>query len=93
MRRLVLVSVAIVMGLLLAVSLLTTGISVPGISTNHTSIAHAAVVTTMPRAANQTLVATKDQPVTQNLSFDHARWGGWGWGWGGWGGWGGCGCW
>jgi hypothetical protein len=96
--------VALVFGLLLALTLLAPGASARSVNASQ----HGAALSPQQVATTATLQNTnrpaqvsKTQQTTQPLSWNGRswhRWGGWGWGgwgWGsgwGWGGWSGCGC-
>jgi hypothetical protein len=96
--------VALVFGLLLALTLLAPGVSARSVSANdHDAALSTQQVTTTATLQNTNRPAqvSKAQQAAQPLSWNWRswhRWGGWGWGgwgWGsgwGWGGWGGCGC-
>lgn len=100
MNTLVKTGAAVVMGLLLALSLLTTGVSAQNVTTHQKGVTHSAVTATAPQVVSQPLVATRGQQATQvtrwgpgfhggffhHRHFYHRWGGGWGWGWGGCGG-------
>lgn len=99
------VGVALVFGLLLALTLLAPGASARSVNTNHRSATlstQQVATTAVFQGTNRTVQASKTQKAVQPSSWGWRhwhRWGGWGWGgwgwgggWGGWGGWGWGGC-
>ncbi|HEY0754399.1 MAG TPA: hypothetical protein VGD98_10585 [Ktedonobacteraceae bacterium] len=98
--------VALLLGLVLAITLFTSGAFAQQVNAQHGSPSFSAesiVTTTVFTGVNQTAHSTTGQQVTQPLSANwrwhrtNYRWGGWGGGWDGgyWGGsyWDDCGCW
>jgi CubicO group peptidase (beta-lactamase class C family) len=91
--------VALVFGLLLAITLLAPGASAQSVKANNRNAnlsTNRIVTTAVFQGVNSTVQASNTQQATQQLSFTWRGWrwhGGWGRGWGGygggWGGWGG----